>query len=181
MIRRDAIAQFLATGKGRFLLLAGRLFLGAVFVYAAYSKLHFDGRWHLGDYQFFFAMGINSYDMYPLWFVQWAAKIVPWIELVLGALMIVGIGLRWIASAVTVLLLVFMVMLTRAAILHLEINCGCFGYGAQKPSDELIRDSGFLFLALAVTAGAFLARRAPRSSPRQPVRQSARKSDGAVA
>ena len=165
MTKRDAIADFLTTGAGRFLLMAGRVALGVVFVYAAYSKLHFDGRWHLGDYQFFFAMGINSYDMYPLWFVQSAARIVPWIELILGALMIVGVGLRWVASIVTLLLVVFIVMLTRAAILHLEINCGCFGYGTQKPTDELVRDSGFLFLALAVTAGAFLSRRTPGRTP----------------
>ena len=79
MTRRDAIAQFFAGGAGRLLLLLARLALGGVFVYAAYSKLHFDGHWHLGDYQFFFAMGINSYDMYPIWFVQLAARVVPWI------------------------------------------------------------------------------------------------------
>src|SRR6266852_4630367 len=104
MTKRNAIAEFLTAGAGRYLLLLCRVVLGGVFVYAAYSKLHFDGRWHLGDYQFFFAMGINSYDMYPIWFVQWAARIVPWIELTLGALMILGLGLRWVSSAITAML-----------------------------------------------------------------------------
>jgi uncharacterized membrane protein YphA (DoxX/SURF4 family) len=163
MTMRNAITVFLTAGKGRYLLLAARVVLGAVFVYAAYSKLHFDGRWHLGDYHFFFAMGINSYEMFPLWFVQWSARVVPWIELALGALMIAGIGLRWVSSAVTALLLAFMVMLTRAAILGLDINCGCFGYGTQKPADELLKDGAFLLLSLLVTVGAFLPRRSQRA------------------
>ena len=50
----------------RFLLVAGRVLLGVVFLYAAYAKLHFNGSWHLGDYYFLFAMGIDSYKMVPL-------------------------------------------------------------------------------------------------------------------
>jgi uncharacterized membrane protein YphA (DoxX/SURF4 family) len=147
------------SSKWRILLLIGRVALGAVFMYAGYSKLHFDGAWHLGDYHFFFAMAINSYQMYPLWFVQSSARIVPWVELALGLLAITGVGLRWVASTISLLVVVFMIMLTRASLLGLEINCGCFGYGAQKPTSELARDSGFLVLALAVTIGAFLAHR----------------------
>ena len=52
------------------LLLAGRLALGGIFLFAAYAKLHFGGAWHLRDYQFFFAMAINSYNMLPLPVVQ---------------------------------------------------------------------------------------------------------------
>src|SRR5579862_5053730 len=149
---------------GRILLLIGRLVLGGIFVYAAYSKVHFGGAWHLRDYQFFFAMAINSYNMLPLPVVQGMALVLPWLELVLGTLLILGIGLRWVSSAITVLLLVFMAALTRAAMLGLEINCGCFGYSSQKPTTELFHDSGLLILALAVTIGAFLARR-PRRLP----------------
>ena len=162
---RNAITEFLTAGKGRHLLLAGRVVLGAVFVYAAYAKVHFDGRWHLGDYHFFFAMGINSYDLYPLWFTQLAAKIVPWIEFGLGLLMIAGVALRWVSSALTLLLVVFMCMLVRAVVLHQDINCGCFGYNSVSPGTELLHDSGFFALALLVTAAAFLARPAP---PREP-------------
>ena len=150
-------------GKARFLLLAARLVIGGIFIYAAYAKLHFDGRWHLGDYQFLFALAIDSYKLLPLWLVQWTARVLPWMEIALGTLLILGVGLRWISSAISGLLLVFMAMLARAAILGLEINCGCFGYGSVKPSTELLRDSGILVLALAVTAGAFLSPRARRT------------------
>src|ERR1700735_3621768 len=78
----DASATAESSGHrtGRVLLLAGRVVLGGIFVYAAYSKLHFGGAWHLHDYQFFFAMGINSYNMLPLSIVQWMARILPWLE-----------------------------------------------------------------------------------------------------
>src|SRR5262245_6138029 len=121
---QSRIGEFVNKPVIRWLLIAARVVLGAIFVYAAYTKLHFDGRWHLGDYQFFFAMGINSYDIFPLWVTQLAARFVPWIELVLGAMMISGILLRWVSVAITALLVVFMIMLARAAWLHLEINCG---------------------------------------------------------
>ncbi len=162
MASPSAIAASPGNRTGRALLLAGRLVLGGIFVYAAYAKLHFGGAWHLRDYHFFFAMAINSYNMLPLPVVQFMARVLPWLELGLGALLIFGIGLRWASLAVTLLLLVFMAALTRAAMLGLEINCGCFGYSSQKPTTELFHDSGLLILGLAVTVGAFLTRRARR-------------------
>src|SRR5271169_6661144 len=158
-VRQLAHAAPIATSPGnrtgRALLLAGRVALGGIFVYAAYAKLHFGGAWHLRDYHFFFAMAINSYNMLPLPVVQWMARVLPWLELSLGALLIVGIGLRWVSAAISALLVVFMAALTRAAMLGLEINCGCFGYSSQKPTTELFHDSGLLILGLAVTIGAF--------------------------
>ena len=143
----------------RVLLVLGRVVLGAIFLYAAYSKLYFDGAWHLHDYHFFFAMAIDSYKMLPLSVVEWMARILPWFELLLGALLIVGIGLRWAGSITTALLLVFMGAMTRAKILGLEINCGCFGNNEKLGTATLIRDSSLLVLALAVTIGAFLIKR----------------------
>src|SRR6266849_174600 len=72
----------------RVLLVLGRVALGSIFLYAAYSKLYFNGGWHLGDYQFFFGMAIDSYKMLPVSAVQWIALILPWFELLLGALLI---------------------------------------------------------------------------------------------
>jgi hypothetical protein len=97
--------------------------------------------------------------MLPLSVVEWMARILPWFELLLGALLIVGIGLRWAGSITTALLLVFMGAMTRAKILGLEINCGCFGNNEKLGTATLIRDSSLLVLALAVTIGAFLIKR----------------------
>ena len=140
----------------RALLVLGRVALGLIFVYAAYAKLYFGGDWHLHDYHFFFAMAIDSYKILPIPVVEWMARILPWFELALGILLLAGVGLRWAASISSALLLVFIGAMTRAKILGLEINCGCFGNNEKLGTATLIRDSSLLFLALAVTIGAFL-------------------------
>ena len=138
------------------MLAMGRVALGLIFLYAAYAKLHFEGEWHLRDYHFFFAMAIDSYKMLPISAVQIMARVLPWFELALGALLIAGLAVRWIGSITSGLLLVFIGAMTRAKILGLEINCGCFGNNEKLGTATLIRDSSLLVLALAVTVGAFL-------------------------
>ena len=138
------------------LLAIGRIVLGLVFLVAAYTKLHFNGGWHFGDYQFFFAMAIDSYNMLPIWAVEIMARGLPLLEAALGALLISGLGLRWVASITSALLLVFIGAMTRALILHIQIKCGCFGNDEPLTIWTLLRDSSLLVLALAVTTGAFL-------------------------
>jgi len=143
----------------RALLALGRVALGVIFIYAAYSKLHFNGAWHVGDYRFFFGMVLDSYHVLPAWGVDWLGMVLPWFELVLGALLLSGVGLRWVGSVASVLLVIFIGAMLRAKLLGLEINCGCFGNNEKLGTLTLIRDSGLLFLALAVTIGAFLLRK----------------------
>ena len=140
----------------RTLLVLGRIALGLVFLVAAYTKLHFNGSWHFGDYHFFFAMAIDSYNMLPLWAVELMARFLPILEAVLGALLISGLALRWVGLITSALLLVFIGAMTRALILHIQIKCGCFGNDEPLTIFTLLRDSTLLVLGLAVTIGAFL-------------------------
>ena len=140
----------------RTLLALGRVALGLVFLVAAYTKLHFNGNWHFGDYHFFFAMAIDSYTMLPLWAVELMARGLPVLEAVLGALLILGLGLRWVGMITSALLVVFIGAMTRALILHIQIKCGCFGNDEPLTIFTLLRDSSLLVLALAITIGAFL-------------------------
>ena len=140
----------------RALLFIGRVALGLIFLIAAYTKFHFNGGWHFGDYHFFFGMAIDSYNLLPLWAVQLLARGLPWFEVALGLLLISGIGLRWTGLAACALLLVFISAMTRAYLLHLEIVCGCFGNSEKLGPLTLVRDGSLLVLAIAVTAGAFL-------------------------
>jgi len=158
-----AIERPRTQSKARGLLIAARIILGVIFVYAAYTKLHFNGAWHLRDYYFLFAMGIDSYRMLPLSVVNWMAWILPWLELGLGTLLIIGAGVRWAGLMITGLLVMFMIALTHAALGGLEINCGCFGSNSVKPSHELILDGLLITLAVAVTVGGFLSHRAGKS------------------
>jgi uncharacterized membrane protein YphA (DoxX/SURF4 family) len=140
----------------RILLLVGRVVLGSIFLISAYTKLHFNGSWHFGDYHFLFAMAVDSYNMLPLWAVEIVARVLPILEAVLGAFLVSGVGLRWFSSITTALILVFIGAMTRALILHIQIKCGCFGNDDPLTIWTLLRDSSFLVLALAVTIGAFL-------------------------
>jgi hypothetical protein len=143
----------------RILLAVGRIALGAVFLVAAYAKLHFNGGWHFGDYQFFFAMAIDSYNMLPIWAVEFMARFLPILEAIIGIWLISGVGLQWVGLITSALLLVFIGAMTRALILHIQIKCGCFGNDEPLTIWTLLRDSTMLVLALAVTAGAFLTKK----------------------
>jgi uncharacterized membrane protein YphA (DoxX/SURF4 family) len=129
-------------------LIAGRLLLGGVFVYAAYTKLA--QHWTL------FAFSINSYGLLPEWALKPVAIGLPWLELVLGLLLVVGVGLRYAATAASVLLLMFFGVMLRAYLQGLDINCGCFGLGEPLSAKTLVRDGALLGVSLAVTAVVFL-------------------------
>jgi uncharacterized membrane protein YphA (DoxX/SURF4 family) len=158
MANKQSAGTFLTSGLGRAMLLGARLVLGGDFIYAAYTKLNFGGQWHLTDYQFIFAIAIDSYKMLPFWAVNGMARVLPWVEIALGALLIIGIGLRWVGSATIALLVIFMIALTHALVLRLEI-CGCYGTNSVTPQRELVNDTGLMILALFITISAFMTSR----------------------
>ena len=140
-------------------LLIARLALGVLFLYAAYAKLHYAGSWHLRDYDFLFAFGINSYEMLSPENALLLARVLPWVEIALGLLLMSGLALRWVGSFTTVLLMIFIYALARAAAKGLAINCGCFGNESTSPAKELVLDSLLLLTSIAITVNAFLARK----------------------
>ena len=90
--------------------LALRLLLGAVFIYAAYTKLR--QSWLL------FALSIDSYQLLPEWAVFALARTLPALELALGVLLIAGVWLRYlsiVAAAILALFFSVMVVCTSAA------------------------------------------------------------------
>jgi uncharacterized membrane protein YphA (DoxX/SURF4 family) len=138
-------------GWPKWLLLAGRLILGAVFVYAGYVKLR--QPWML------FAMGINSYQMVSESTAKTLAQTLPWFELMLGLVLITGWALRWSAAVASALLVFFFSVMLRAYMHNLAIFCGCFGVGEALGPKTLTRDGSLAALAIAVMIGAFLMRR----------------------
>jgi uncharacterized membrane protein YphA (DoxX/SURF4 family) len=135
-------------------LIAVRVILGAVFVYAAYTKLR--EPWVL------FAFAVNSYQILPEWAVTVVARGLPWFELALGLLLLSGWVIRWTASAAAGLLGFFFTVNLYTYIKNPHSNtvsCGCFGYGEKLGPITLAIDASMLALALIVIAGAFLAAR----------------------
>jgi uncharacterized membrane protein YphA (DoxX/SURF4 family) len=115
-----------------------RLVLGAVFIYAAYTKLR--QSWLL------FALSIDSYQLLPEWAVLTLARTLPWLELALGLLLIAGVWLRYLSIAAAGILGLFFAVMVVGYIRGAGIDCGCFGVGEPLSIKTLARD-GVLLLA----------------------------------
>lgn len=121
--------------------------MGLVFLYAAWAKL--TQSWIQ------VAMAVEAYELLPAWAVELVARTLPWAELVLGLWLITGKWLRLSASAASLLLVAFMVVLVRSFALGMQIDCGCFGSGDPLSAYTLARDGTLLAASLLLTFLAF--------------------------
>lgn len=124
---------------------AARLGLAAVWLIAGATKV--------GDLA---ASGraVNAYQVMPYELATVIGAALPFVELALGVLLLVGLATRLAAGFSAALLLVFITGIASAWSRGLAIDCGCFGSGGQlaagqAPSylPEILRDLGFLALA----------------------------------
>ena len=98
-------------------------------------------------------VAVRAYDLLPKLGVALVAGVLPWLEIVIGLLLLAGIATRAVAVVSAVLLLGFMAGVAQAWARGRSIDCGCFGGGgAVDPGQttygrELLRDAGFLLLA----------------------------------
>jgi uncharacterized membrane protein YphA (DoxX/SURF4 family) len=98
-------------------------------------------------------VAVQAYDLLPSGAVSAVAGAVPFLELALGVLLLVGLGTRLTAIVSAVVLLAFIGAVGQAWARGLSIDCGCFGGGGQVASgdtrypQEIARDIGFLVLA----------------------------------
>ncbi len=98
-------------------------------------------------------IAVRAYDVLPPIGVEVVAGILPWFEIALGVLVLVGVGIRTVGVLSILLLLVFVAGVSQAWARGLLIDCGCFGGGgAVAPGQtayvqELLRDTGFIVLA----------------------------------
>ncbi|QLQ39603.1 MauE/DoxX family redox-associated membrane protein [Micromonospora robiginosa] len=124
---------------------AARLGLAAVWLIAGGAKV--------GDLA---ASGraVNAYQVMPYDLATVIGAALPFVELALGLLLLVGLATRVGAGVSAALLVVFVAGIASAWARGLAIDCGCFGSGGQlgageSPSylPEILRDLGFLALA----------------------------------
>ena len=124
---------------------AVRLGLAAVWLFAGAAKV--------GDLA---ASGraVNAYDVMPFEVAKVVGAALPFVELALGVLLLIGLATRVVAGISAALLLVFIAGIASAWARGLSIDCGCFGSGGelaagQSPTygPEILRDIGFLVLA----------------------------------
>jgi uncharacterized membrane protein YphA (DoxX/SURF4 family) len=133
--------QFL---NSKLLLLISRLALGAIFIYASYDKA-------LNPLAF--AQIIHNYRIMPPSLINISAVILPWIELLAGALIIAGIWVKGSNLILGGLLVFYIVLLSITAVRGINVNCGCFSTSDVVRSNltaVIIRDFVFLIFSLHI-------------------------------
>ena len=104
--------------RSRGLNVALRLFLGGLFIYAAWDQI---ARPHE------FAIAVRSYEMIPVSVSGLFALGVCWSEMVAGVMLILGIYTRKAAGALLLLSVMFTFAIAAVLIRGMVIDCGCFG------------------------------------------------------
>ncbi|HWD80522.1 MAG TPA: MauE/DoxX family redox-associated membrane protein [Kribbella sp.] len=124
--------------------LVARLVLGAVMLVAGALKV--------ADPETA-AQAVRAYELLPSSLVEPVGWGLPFLEIAIGLLLVVGFGVRVSAAAAGVFMIVFIVAVASAWARGLSIDCGCFGGGGEvapgqtKYLQEILRDAGLLALA----------------------------------
>jgi uncharacterized membrane protein YphA (DoxX/SURF4 family) len=148
----------------------GRLNHGAIFVYAGISKIFFPNThlWPMFVLKFSisinlstFAQQVDAYKLLSPAAVSFVAHTLPFTEILLGLLLLIGWRLQIWASLVTLIMLGFLTVVTRAYLLHMDINCGCFATYEPISLKKIFEDGALAALALLMTVFAFLEARKP--------------------
>ncbi len=110
--------------------------LGAIFIVAALPKLTDPPS---------FAHMIYNYRILPAGLINFSALTMPWVEILCGVLLILGVWVkpaRWIIAA---MLIVFIVAISINLARGNAIDCGCFDVSAAgKTYEERIADMWFV-------------------------------------
>ena len=119
-----------------------RTFIGLIFVLSGTEKL-------LGPYQNFLYV-IQGYDIVPAPWDEWAARFFPWIELMLGVFMILGLWTIWALRGLLVSTAVFLFVVGQAVWRNLPIEkCGCFGELVSIPLSTILLMDSVMWIYIA--------------------------------
>ena len=98
------------------------------------------------------AAAMRAYELLPISIANFFGYVLPWFEVGLGALLILGVATRLSGFITGSLMIVFIFAIASAWARGLSIDCGCFGGGGQvapgetKYLQEIVRDFGLAVL-----------------------------------
>ena len=121
-----------------------RWILGLIFIYASIHKI--------AD-PFSFSEAIYNYKILPDVLINPLAIWLPWLELIAGLSLIIGIYINGGALIISFLSLLFAIALGSAFFRDLDISCGCFySSGTNRNADwvTIAQDLGLLIMGLQV-------------------------------
>ena len=132
-------------GNNSWIELAARWILGLTFIYASFHKIISPAD---------FAKIVYGYDLFPQIFINLIAIMIPFLELIAGLALIIGIYPRSAAVIINGLLLAFIAVLAINLIRGHEFDCGCFSVGqsgySSSPKVTLVRDVIYLVLGIQI-------------------------------
>ena len=100
------------------------------------------------------AMSVRAYELLPVGLANFLGFVLPWIEIGMGLLLIVGVAVSIVGLLGALTMFAFVVAIAQAWARGLSIDCGCFGGGGEiAPEDTkylstILRDIGFLLLGV---------------------------------
>jgi uncharacterized membrane protein YphA (DoxX/SURF4 family) len=128
--------------QNRNVLLIFRLIVGGVFIWAGISKI--------AD-PLSFAQNVRNYQLVGPALSFLTAIFLPWVELIAGMWIIIGIYPRSSALLISCLLMFFILLVLITMARGLDVDCGCFGTFSRRADWQLIaEDSLWLALSLAL-------------------------------
>jgi uncharacterized membrane protein YphA (DoxX/SURF4 family) len=136
-------AQEPSPGRERVLDVVGtlaRLFLGVVLIWAGATKI---------GHPLTAQRAVQAYEIFPDGLANTIGLALPFLEIILGALLVLGLFTRPVAIVSTLLMVAFIIGIAQAWARGLTIDCGCFGGGGEigatdtKYPQEIARDVGF--------------------------------------
>jgi uncharacterized membrane protein YphA (DoxX/SURF4 family) len=125
--------------------LIARLVLGGVLLAAGLLKYQ-----HLDKSQ----MAVRAYELLPISIANFLGIVLPFVEIAVGILLIIGAATKVSALLSGILMIAFIIGISQAWARGLSIDCGCFGGGGQvEPGTanylpELLRDGALALLAI---------------------------------
>ena len=143
--------------RSRWVLFAFRLIVGGVFVWAGALKI-------AGPLDF--AQSVKNYQVFSHNLAFFIAVTLPWVEVLSGGLLILGLLKRPSALLISLMLAGFIVLVALALLRGIDTSCGCFGSLNRKADLSLLLADGLLlFFSLSVLKGRLPgARAAPRQA-----------------
>lgn len=129
----------------RWLGLLARLVLGGVWLWAGLAKL---------PHPQTSVSAVRAYQLLPTGLAETVGHVLPWLEVVVGACLVLGLLLRFTGVVSGLLLVAFVIGMISVWSRGIEIDCGCFGSGGPNPDAskqypwEIARDIGLLALSL---------------------------------
>jgi uncharacterized membrane protein YphA (DoxX/SURF4 family) len=100
------------------------------------------------------AMAVRAYEMLPVELANFLGYALPWIEIGIGLLLIVGASVKICGLLGAFTMFAFIIAIAQAWARGLSIDCGCFGGGGTidpeetKYLSEIIRDIGLLAMGV---------------------------------